>query len=346
MYLAQTSRRFEDAIIDDPSMPTRGVEYDSQRDDLTSEIAIFGDAVFALAPNVELSLAGRYDVSRQAVRATAEGLQADFFHDQVAEKSFSPKVELSFAPRAGDFYYVSGGRGYRHGGFNTGAARIFTGAMQPGRRYGDDEVWSAEVGTKKSFFDEKAHVRAAAFWQDWRNIQTDQLFAAGVPFTGNVGNAQSRGVEIETSLQASEPLQIRLNLAYTDTAITKVDPSFPARLRAGLPGAPHVSAGLAVDYKKSLANELNFGAFLRAWYVGESSLAFTRTRELSIGDYADVDGRVKLECADWTAALFVNNALNARSATYSYGNPIRFGGAGMITPLRPRMFGMELSKNF
>jgi outer membrane receptor protein involved in Fe transport len=297
-------------------------------------------------PKVELSLATRVAWFEQATRATANGVQSDDFVGRKSEVSVSPKIELSYAPSARAFYYLNAARGYRSSGFNTGAATIFLSGGQPAREYPRDDLWSYELGAKNAFFGSHVRLRASLFWQFWRNIQTDQLFAAGVPFTGNVGDGESRGIELESTAHVTPALEVRLNASYTDSQVTRANAEFPARLKAGLPGAPRVSAGISVLYEKPIAHNLDLLASSRTMYVGASNIAFMRDRALEIGDYAVTDLRLGLQRNAWRASLYVNNVANAWSSTYSYGNPIRFGGAGMITPLSPRLFGLELQTAF
>lgn len=348
MYFARHGRFSHGGITDNPDDPTAiANEYDSARQDWTGEAAIFGGANFTLLPDVELSVAARFAWFDQSTRASAQGLQSDDFVGQHDESNFSPKVELSYAPNPGAFYYLNAARGFRYGGFNTGAASIFTSGGQPARQYGRDDLWSFETGAKNALFNSHLRLRAALFWQIWRNIQTDQLFAAGVPFTGNVGDGETKGVELEATAHVSEALEVRVNASYTDSEITRVDAAFPARLNSSLPGAPPISAGVSVLYDRPIATDLNLTGSLRAMYVGRSNIAFQRQTELQIGDYTVTSVRLGLERKEnWRASLYVNNLFNTWSSTYSYGNPIRFGGAGMLTPLRPRLFGMQLEKSF
>ncbi len=345
-FFSESLKRSDVRITADPDIGSAQLGYHAFRRTWQGEFALFGDVTFNLTDLTQLSLAGRYSWSDMNTRLGASGGAPDDFSGRYSESGFSPRVELSYAPSPRRFYYVSAAQGFRSGGFNGGSAALIQRAAQPDRQYGGDKLWSYEVGTKQERFSGRLITRASVFYQDWRNVQSDQLISAGLPFTGNVGDASSYGLEIENVVRFSQSLELRGHASYTQTEVTSVNPSFPSSLHSGLPGAPRVLAGGSISYERPIATNAKFMASSRARYIGRSNIAYSRQRELRVGGYFDLDARVGVSTSRWMLSVAVSNILGSNERTFSYGNPVRFGGFGISVPQAPQTISASLGYNF
>jgi outer membrane receptor protein involved in Fe transport len=255
-------------------------------------------------------------------------------------------MEISYAASPHAFLYASAAQGYRSGGFNTGSANLLRRSSQPAREYSSDTLWSYEAGAKNVFWDGALRTRVAAYFQDWRGVQTDQLVAAGLPFTGNVGRAQSYGAEAEFMAKLSASVQARGQLSYTQAEVTDADPSFPSLPNSGLPGAPHLLAGGSVLFDRPLVGALRLTGAIQARYIGRSNITYSRLRELRVGGYGEADLTLGMATDKWRASVYVDNAFNGSERTFSYGNPLRLGGRGIVAPQTPRTIGIEITRDF
>ncbi|MGE3302406.1 MAG: TonB-dependent receptor [Hyphomonadaceae bacterium] len=346
VFRSSLEKRTQSRLLLAPDRPDATSTYNSWRADSLNEYALIGDAAFAPFPKTQLSLAARVFWSDLSTRAVAVGDPVDAFEGRRRESGVAPKIEFSYTPAPRTFLYASAAKGYRTGGFNAGFSALFTRAPQPARTYRGDNLWSYEAGVKQAWLQGRLHVRAAVFWQRWRDVQSDQLIANGLAFTGNVGDAKSFGAESEFTAQVTQRLQLRAHASYTEADITRVDPTFPAQLHAGLPGAPRFLAGASFLYERPLTGALRLAISGKAVYVGHSNVTYTLLRELQVGGYSDIGLRAGVLTEAWRASVYIDNLADTQRPTFSYANPLRFGGAGLVTPQRPRAIGVELARAF
>ena len=129
---------------------------------------------------------------------------------------------IEWTPDSQTLIYAKYSRGYKSGGYNIG---IFTTlSFQP---YTDAEhVNSYEVGYKKTW-SHTLTTDVAAFWYDYSNLQiplTVNLNTGGLTQSAttfyNVPTAISRGVEVETTWQATKDLAFLFDYSYLDAYST------------------------------------------------------------------------------------------------------------------------------
>lgn len=341
-------------LIADFGTAAQSTPYRNRRHDDVHEYALYGEASWPIARHVAMTFGARAFRSELQTRAYAQSAApelADRFRGQRAQMGVAPQVQISYEPAPGAFYYVLAASGYRGGGFNTGAASLLDDAAgvspaQPSRRYGGDTLWNYEAGFKRRFWRDRLRLHLAAFYQTWDNIQTDQLIADGIAFSGNVGDGQVFGTEVEAAFSPSERLELSAHMTVTDTRIERVNPDFPASPDSALPGAPHFLSGAALLYHRPLWPDATLRLFAGALYVGHSNITFSNQSVLDIGGYVDATVRAGVETQTWSAALYIDNAADTKAATFSYGNPLRFGSHDVVTPLRPMTVGFELARRF
>ena len=88
--------------------------------------------------------------------------------------------------------------------------------------FGQDSLWSYELGSKNTLFDRRLQVDASVFVIDWKGIQQNVYLAAcGLQFTANLGAARSRGGDIHIQVKPLDTLLVDLTAAYTDAKYTE-----------------------------------------------------------------------------------------------------------------------------
>lgn len=330
--------------------PSRGQRYGERRVDELSEIAVYGEASYDLTDQLTLVAGVRwfrfdFDVKSTVVQGAA---RRDFSTTGHAA-GLSPKVAVRFQPRDHIVIYGQVSEGYRAGGVNTAGPidQAFDGeAGHPEHEFDPDEFWNYEVGTKLSLLDGQLHLRAAAFFADWRNIQTDQFLPSGLSYAVNVGDGTNRGVELEATWRASDHWDLRAAGLLNDPQITKRNPAFRSQSDAGLPGVAAVTASLGVSYHRPLQSGLELKLDAAMGYVGASHLTFDAQSSYQMGDYFSGRLQAALESERWTGALFIDNPADGRANTFAFGNPFRFGHEAAITPQRPRTVGVRLDYRY
>jgi len=149
---------------------------------------------------------------------------------------FTPRASITYKFTNDNNVYASIARGYKSGGFNGVAATFdptFTTQLTPGtafarsqQTYAPETNWTYEIGSKNSLLDGQATLNVAAFYTDWKNLQTNAVrlnpnglppasFAAIVPSViGNLGDVKVYGIEIEGTFRVADPLKLNYGLSY------------------------------------------------------------------------------------------------------------------------------------
>lgn len=324
--------------------------YDSRRRDHTDETALYGQASWAFTHRLTVTAGARLFRLGVETRAMAHqgGVTTDTLDDSRTDSGFAPKLVIEYALRDTVLLYVQSSEGYRAGGFNAGATAGQSygvpGGPQPYRQFRSDELVSYEAGARIRAWNDSLAIRLALFAIDWRAIQSDRIGADGLPFTGNIGDAQNIGFEGELAW-TSGPWRIDANLMVDDPDLNDPDPGFPLPAKTNLSGVPNVLANLAAR------RDMTFAA-LPAWvsgslgYIGASNLIFSSTERSPMGDYWTSDLAAGVDFEDWSVTLRLDNVLGSGGNTFAYGNPFLVGVTGVATPQRPRSLAVSISRRF
>lgn len=325
---------------------TQTAVYREFRKDRLSELALYGEADYEFAPDWTLSVGGRLFGSwvrtSADVRVAPPGVSRLVGYERMFQ-GFSPKISLQRAFADGSLAYVLMSEGYRPGGFNTAGTRPLLDARTI---FGADRLRNYEIGTKLRLFDGRMAVRSAAYYAEWRDIQTDQYRLTGLAYTANVADAEILGLEGEVGYDWDFGLSLQVNALVAGSRVTNKNPSFTGRVGDELPGVPETSGGMVAIYQRPLVGDFLMRLVGEASYVGRSPLSFDATINRTMGGY--VRARLTAEVATdvWSAAVFVSNPANDDSDTFAYGNPFSLRTLRQVTPQRPRTIGLRLAANF
>ncbi|MET0274375.1 MAG: TonB-dependent receptor [Phenylobacterium sp.] len=328
--------------------------YSEQRRDQTRELAIYGEASYEFMPGWTASAGARLFESR--VRTLADIVapppgMSRFFERGRTFTGVLPKVSLQREFAGGDLIYALVSEGYRPGGFNSGGYL----QVRPSRVFfASDRLRNFEVGAKFRLLDRRLGVRAAAYYDDWSNIQTDQYRPSGLSYTANVGDAWVRGLEAEVAYDFDLGLSLQGNLLLSTSEMTRINPDFrlrnasspPIPILDELPGVPKVSGGVVALYQRPIGGDLTLRLAGEVSYVGRSEVSFDATLPRSMGHYLRAKLSAEVANGHWTAGVFVTNPTNESGDTFAYGNPFSFGDNQQVTPQRPRTVGLRLAATF
>jgi outer membrane receptor protein involved in Fe transport len=320
--------------------------YDEFRKDRLTEFAVYGEASYGFGEGWTATLGGR--VFESQVHTTADirvvGFLGSRFQDQRRTfKGFSPKIALQREFTNGDLVYALVSEGYRPGGFNSSG--FFP--IRPQRStFAQDRLRNFEVGAKLRRMDGRLAMRAAAYYDDWAGIQTDQYRTSGLSYTANVGDASIAGIEAEIAYDWDFGLSVQLNGNLADSRIRNPNFDFATQILDQLPGVPTASGGLLAVYERPVGEALTLRLVGQASYVGRSALSFDATLPSRSDSY--LRARISAEVASdaWRVTAFVTNPLDVEGDTFAYGNPFSFGEVRQVTPQRPRTVGLRLAAAF
>ena len=219
--------------------------------------------------------------------------------------------------------YFTWAEGFRHGGANA----IVENQDSPLadslglKQYEPDEATNWELGIKGYAFDSRLNFTLAAFLIEWEDMQVFTFTdGSGVPIVVNASEAESRGIEFESTLALTDNLIGRFGFAYTDAELTE-DFATPGDALIGyegdkLPGVPELTANLSLEYSAPLSNGWEWLARVGAVYIDEVETDFN----IDAPNYTVSDSNtiVDLSAAfyseDWELRVFVDNVTDERAA--------------------------------
>jgi iron complex outermembrane receptor protein len=329
--------------------------YMENRKDRLNEYALYGEGSYDLGDGWTFSLGGRVFESRAHTTAElriSRPFVPRFFDQSRTFNGFSPKISLQREFANGDLVYALVSEGYRPGGFNSSGffpIRTQRAAFRP------DRLRNYEVGAKFRRLDDRLSVRAAAYYDDWANIQTDQYRQSGLPYTANVGDARIVGLEAEASYDWPFGLSLQLNGLISDSEVKNANPDFSATPIADeLPGVPGASGGLLAVYTRRIGADLTLRLIGEASYVGRAGLSFNEPPRTD--DYMRSELAAEIGRDGWRVTAYVTNLFGDTGDTFAYGNPFSFAdnpdtpdvveAVRQATPQRPRTFGIRLAAGF
>ncbi|NBC36140.1 TonB-dependent receptor [Novosphingobium sp. FSY-8] len=183
----------------------------------TRSIAFFGDFNWSVADTVRVSFGGRWSEDRRQLSNDYPTTLGRIGDGSKTFRKFTPKIGIDWRPNRDTMVYASWSRGYRSGGFSPRAMTAAT-ASTP---YYPETVDSFEIGTKLDLFDRKLTFNVAGFYSKYKDMQQDVTLPGGPQgsqtITGNIGSADIKGLEIESTWRPVRGLKFSATVALLDT---------------------------------------------------------------------------------------------------------------------------------
>jgi iron complex outermembrane receptor protein len=273
----------------------------------------------------KLRLGGRYDWFKQSIDNRLTVLQPP----EQDVTAFSPSVGLVYEPFASLSFYAAFAKGFRP---NSG----FDFNRNP---FEPEKTESYEVGMKFSTPDQNLSGTIAVFTMDKTNVITADPVNAG--FSVAIGEAESKGVELELSGQLPGEVRMQMSYAYTDaeSATSVLDPDFRMVVNAGDPliNIPEHNASLLLFKDIDISGRqltLGIGGKYVSDRLGETGTQFF------LPEYTLVKLMASYEVFDkLTVSAEVNNLTDERYYPASYSALWVAAGA-------PRQYQMRATYEF
>ena len=217
-----------------------------------------------LSDRLHIRLGGRYD------DFSADGLnRANNTSTSFSETKFSPQAGFVFEATDVITFYGSYGQGFRAN----------SGTDFAGKAFAPEESESFELGSKITLLDGDLEATIAVFSMTKTNIITADPVNAG--FSLAIGEAESRGLEVDVTAELPGELDLRISYAYVDAQVAKdgLDPNFAALIRKGdrLINVPEhtLSALVSKEYEVGGRElEIGGGVLFVGERLGETATAF------------------------------------------------------------------------
>jgi iron complex outermembrane receptor protein len=310
---------------------------------------VFGELTYDLTPRLTATAGGRLFVSGVVTRSEGFDLarpEVGLRRGHKTEQGFSPKLRLSYAFAPDIVLYAQASDGYRAGGFNVPARADGMAGGPDVAGYRPDRLSNYEVGGEAALFHRSLTVRAAVFRAIWRDVQTDQFRASGLPVTLNIGDGSNTGVEVEAAWRPDRHWRLRLNALVDEPELTRSSNVFPARVDIGLPGVAKQTGSIDLTYGFAFSPGLRGEVTAQAAYVGRSFLTFDGAAASAMGDYGQGRVAASVFSPDWRLEAFIDNVTDESGDTFAFGNPFSRGRTRQATPLPPRTFGLAIRRSF
>jgi outer membrane receptor protein involved in Fe transport len=224
--------------------------------------------------------------------------------------------------------------------------------------YEGDEVTNYEFGWKTDLTD-SVRFNGAVYMMEWDNIQQNVTTSGecGVNFTANLGEAESKGMELELVTLLTDNFTVAAAAGYTDAEFKDTIDSAGINKGDSLADVPEWTFNLTLDYIIPVSYGEYFAVF-NYNYV-DDTLELPGTKSSDISGNGIISGNVKpsYEILDlrlgftsennWEAVLYVEN-LTDEEAIYSYSDATAFNidAYDRTVRNRPRTIGASLTYNF
>lgn len=323
------------------------------------EIAVFGEATYYVTPRLALTGGLRWFHYANSALSMLNDIGSGTVvraRGEQRKNGVVPKFTISYYASETRLYYLQIAEGYRLGGINLKGPTV-PGPPQEGEEkdgnlttFNSDRLLSVELGFKDRLADGKLHFTGAVFFTDWRNIQSDQFDAIGLPIIGNIGNGRVIGAEVEMAFRPTSSVQLHATATWNSSDLTKITRLFGKALGAvrdgSLPGAPPFTLALSGQYEFALGQGIRGMIDLNYTYVGAAGLLFRAAAVRRSDAYHLGSARFELSRGVWRLTLFADNLFNSTANSFAFGNPFSLNEINQVTPLRPRSYGLRLSWSY
>lgn len=335
--------------------------------------AVFGEATYSLTEKLHLTGGLRWyhydsqlDMSFAGFGSASGNDTPTTQHVTQSASGVNPKVDLSYDVDKNMMVYATAARGFRPGGGNQplpslGATSFdqFMKSQLIGLGYANgvapvsyqpDSLWSYEVGEKAKLLDGHLHINASVFYENWRNIQLEEL-PAGYPLFDNVNSAHIYGGELEIRAVPTRNWTLTASGGYTHAALADTEHGFIAGEL--LPDVPKFSGSVGVNFHTALSDKYEFNSRLENTYTGNrvdlgTANGIVNNSQSPLPSYDLTSLRAGINSEDgWGAALFVNNLTNKHAYLENVAQlTLPNASYNRVATNQPRTIGVDVNYHF
>lgn len=245
--------------------------------------------------------------------------------------------------------YAQASTGYKAGGVNPRPFFIVQiESVAP------EEITSYEVGFKSSWLSRTVQLNAAAFFNDYQDIQLQQtqcevpfppFFGAPCLQPGNAGDADVKGFEVEAQVDLGGWL-FDASLSTLDFEYTRVSPNVAVTRDMTTPFTPELKYAVGAQYEYTMGNGSLLGRLDYSWQDDIYANPTNAPTNL-IDDYGVLNGRVTWRSfnQNWEVSVEANNITDE---VYYLNIFDQFFSSGTVaaTVAKPRTYALTLKHLF
>ena len=321
------------------------------------EYAGFGQLDYDLTHRLHAALGMRYDWARLPYDRYAGGFfnlgNPTAFSSVTHDHALTPKLSVKFDTSETSNVYASAAEGFRVGGINNPVPYAICandyknlGIAPEPQSYAHDKLWTYELGSKATLFNQTFSVDAAIYETKWSDIQQQiELPTCGYAYVSNVGDATIRGAELELRYRIPQlrGLTVGLSGDVQNAKISAASPGSPAAVGQHVLYTPEWNGALSGDYTWPVGASLNAFAHADVLWTGPSNGSF----QIGNPDYNDpsysvVNANAGFNVNGFEVSLYATNLLDNTTI-------IKHPQVNLVIEaytVQPRTTGIRFSKHF
>lgn len=207
---------------------------------------------------------------------TADYQNSDLFADDTSDTMVGGKIVLAYQVNEDSLLYGSINRGYKAGGHNTDGS-----LSEEYRSFDPEYLLNYEMGYKVSLLNDDAYLRTALFYMDRTDMQVkssqtivrEDGSTEFIEFLGNAATGNNYGLELETSWQINEFIDVYGSLGLLETEFNDfIDSQGQSLTGEPQSHAPSYQFNIGFNYRPTDAWLINISA------DGKDEFYFSDTR--------------------------------------------------------------------
>lgn len=314
-------------------LPLQGPLFlNSRQKDISKAWAVYGEATYNPLDKLEVSVALRYDEDKRE----SEDLSVAGSYIEETFTAFQPQASLKYEWTENLMTYVTAGRGFRSGGFNSLADTAAVGLSD--RLFDKETATTYEAGVKGSFLNEKIQYSMALFRT---NFENQQFYFIDITNVARVvisfPETRINGAEVELAARPLDGLDLKAVLGVADGKITKGTPQAPTGNNS--PNAHKYTFNLIAQYVFPISNTFDFRT--RAEYERRGPIYYDGSDAYRLDASDFFNAYLAIETEHWSFGLFGKNLSDERIPTW-FGVNSAGPGAHQFFQNLPRRYGAEL----
>lgn len=305
----------------------------------SSSMALFVNANITLDDEFTLLTGLRYTDEEKSWNGGSLwefGSVNNFSSEKIEDTDLSGLLGIEYRPNKDNLIYGTASKGFRSGGFPGGFSRSKS-QLKP---FDAEVVWAYEAGFKSTLLDNNLQVNGAAYYYDWKDLQTQFSEVRGGLiglFLTNAGDAKINGIEASFDWSATDNLMVHGGINWLSTEVDSTD----LRLNGKeLANAPELTYSIMASYYVPLGEDYSLDLGVDFSYTDDRFFTSDNEPVFAGDDYLLTNLRVTLtpNDADWKIMLWGKNVTDedyrvegfnqfafSGDSYHAYGEPANYG---------------------
>ncbi|WP_320044306.1 TonB-dependent receptor [uncultured Desulfobacter sp.] len=266
-------------------------------------MGIFSHLTYDLSEKLSLIGGLRFGNEKLTYEDSTETIDYD-------EDDICPKIGLTYDLLKDLMSYVTISKGYRGGGFNTGAPDGYS------KSFDKETLWSYEVGLKGTILDNRLMYDIAVYYMDIDDMQVSEYVTATSAITTNAAKATSQGIEASLNFQATDTINLFAGASYVDIKFDeynngKVDYSGNKKTYA-----PEYNFNIGVTYRAEQ------GFYASADITGYGDMQLDIANKYKRDAYEIVNAKIGYEQKNYDIYLYAKNLFDKKYDSIGFFNGV------------------------